>query len=147
MRFLIDLFFFYFHPNVRPKDKVFFHLYLLLYMATRPKSRVLIDYFSISDNHSIKILGILSFILSFFYNHSTLGSLLIYLIYLHMTIEPKYTVLFHFAQKFYQKSIFSRMHMIISRKYIVLLHLVFLCAWSFHQKLGTSLAFLNNTFW
>ena len=106
MRFLIDLFFFYFHPNVRPKDKVFFHLYLLLYMATRPKIRVLIDYFSISDNHSIKILGILSFILSFFYNHSTLGSLLIYLIYLHMTIEPKYTVLFHLCTKILPKIYF-----------------------------------------
>ena len=97
------IYFFYVHTTIRPNYMVLFHLFFLLRTTIRPRLRVLTDLFLLfAHDHSTKIQGPLSFILSFsgqpFYQK--LGSALIYFLYLYTTIRQKYMVLFLFNLSF-----------------------------------------------
>ena len=87
------IYFFYLHTTIRLKYMVLFHLIFLLCMTIQPKIRVLIDLFLLfAHDHSTKLYGPLSFILSLFCARpfdQKLGSSLIYFFYLYTTIRPK----------------------------------------------------------
>ena len=91
------IYFFYLHTTIRQKYMVLFHLIFLLCMTIQPKIRVLIDLFLLfAHDHSTKLYGPLSFILSLFCARpfdQKLGSSLIYFFYLYTTIRPKIRVL------------------------------------------------------
>ena len=71
IRVLIDLFF-YMHVTMQQKYTVVFHLFFLLSTTIRPKIRVHTNFlFYFVHNHTTKIYGPLSFILSFVLNHFT----------------------------------------------------------------------------
>ena len=98
---------------------VLFHLIFLLCTTIRPKIRVLIDLFLLcAHDHSTKIYGLLSFIFSFVYDHSTKIRVLIdlFLLFVH-----------DHSTKLYGPPPFI---------------LSVFCARPFDQKLGSSLIYL-----
>ena len=107
------IYFFHLQTTIRQKYIVLFHLIFLLYTAIQPKIMVLIDLFLLcAHDHSTETYGPVSFILSLVHENSTknkgphwfasficarpfvqkLGSSLIYLFHLYMTIRPEFRV-------------------------------------------------------
>ena len=91
-------YFFYLHTTIRPKYMVFFHLFFLLCTTIRLKIMALFNLFLLfTHDDSTKNYSPHWFI--FFMCKQpfdqNIWSSFIYLFYLHTTIRPKYTVLFH----------------------------------------------------